>query len=441
LADIPVPDVTTENGRRLLIAHIDGDGFPSRAAQPGTPFAAEVIEREILDRYRLPHTISVIEGEINRDSAAAESADELEAIARRILSRPLVRPASHTYSHPFRWGDLSEGQVQPEGYNLPLPGYVFDYQRELRGSLDYVSQHLLDGRDRAEVLQLSGDCRPNEEALAVIAAAGAIAVNGGDNEVYPDFPSLTQLSGMARPVGEQLQVYAPLANENVYTDGFQPPWDGYRAVLHTMRFTESPRRLKPINIYYHFYSGTQPAALAALQEVYDWAMTQETRPTHLAEYAGAVVDFRGLGLARAADGSWRISAAGALRTLRLPPGQRVDLSASRGIAGYRCGEDGCRLHLDGRPRASLQLSEGKPRASRPALRQSNGGLHYWQPVAGGARFRLQAYQPLLAEFHTAGKRCVIERGGQQLQPKRQRGGLAWFEFASGDSGDAALLCQ
>lgn len=31
LPPMPVPDATTENGRRLFFAHIDGDGFASRA--------------------------------------------------------------------------------------------------------------------------------------------------------------------------------------------------------------------------------------------------------------------------------------------------------------------------------------------------------------------------------------------------------------------------
>src|SRR5690606_17748901 len=35
LPDMPIPDTTTDSGRRLLTAHIDGDGFPSRAEQRG----------------------------------------------------------------------------------------------------------------------------------------------------------------------------------------------------------------------------------------------------------------------------------------------------------------------------------------------------------------------------------------------------------------------
>ncbi|MGC5098444.1 hypothetical protein ACPXA0_25940, partial [Escherichia coli] len=65
LPAIPVPDVTTEGGRRIQTSHLDGDGFPSKAEYPGSPFAVEVLQREIWDRYRFPVTVSVVEGELS----------------------------------------------------------------------------------------------------------------------------------------------------------------------------------------------------------------------------------------------------------------------------------------------------------------------------------------------------------------------------------------
>ena len=51
---IPAPDFTTENGRRLLFIHIDGDSFASKAEMPGKHFSGQVIMREFLDRYPFP---------------------------------------------------------------------------------------------------------------------------------------------------------------------------------------------------------------------------------------------------------------------------------------------------------------------------------------------------------------------------------------------------
>ncbi|WP_300521610.1 endo alpha-1,4 polygalactosaminidase [Alcanivorax sp.] len=66
LPAMPIPDVTTENGRRLFFAHMDGDGFPSLAEVKGYQGQtdARVLLEEVLKRFEVPTTISVIEGEV-----------------------------------------------------------------------------------------------------------------------------------------------------------------------------------------------------------------------------------------------------------------------------------------------------------------------------------------------------------------------------------------
>lgn len=95
LPDMPVPDVTTENGRRLLLAHIDGDGFASRAETHAAPYSGEVLLKEILERYRVPHTVSIIQGETSARGLYAAQSGALEAIARRIFALDNVEIASH----------------------------------------------------------------------------------------------------------------------------------------------------------------------------------------------------------------------------------------------------------------------------------------------------------------------------------------------------------
>ena len=87
LPAMPVPDVTTENGRRLMLVHIDGDGFPSRAELPGAPFAGEVLLKQVLEKYRVPHTVSVIEGEVAPNGLYPQDSPQLEKIARARSSR------------------------------------------------------------------------------------------------------------------------------------------------------------------------------------------------------------------------------------------------------------------------------------------------------------------------------------------------------------------
>lgn len=103
LPAMPVPDTTTENGRRLMTVHVDGDGFASRTEFPPSEFAGQALLREIWARYKVPTTVSIIEGEVSAEGMYPKLAPQLEPIARTIFAEPYVEVASHTFSHPFNW--------------------------------------------------------------------------------------------------------------------------------------------------------------------------------------------------------------------------------------------------------------------------------------------------------------------------------------------------
>ncbi len=50
LQTMPSPSVTTENGRRLFMTHVDGDGFASRAEFPGADYSGEALYQQIFTR-------------------------------------------------------------------------------------------------------------------------------------------------------------------------------------------------------------------------------------------------------------------------------------------------------------------------------------------------------------------------------------------------------
>ena len=85
-------------------------------------------------------------------------------------------------------------------------------------------------------------------------------------------------------LGEHFQAYAPIMNENVFTNLWTGPFYGFERVIETFRFTGSPRRIKPIDIYYHTYSATKRASLNALHKVYSWALAQPIRPVFPSEF-------------------------------------------------------------------------------------------------------------------------------------------------------------
>lgn len=410
----PVPDVTTLSGRRLLLVHIDGDGFPSRAERPGAPFASEVLEREILRRYRIPHTVSVVQGEIAGNGLFAQLSPALEDIARRIFALPHVEIASHSYSHPFRWRQLAAaapGQYV-EGASLALPGYTFDLATEIDGSARYIDERLAPPGKRTRVFLWTGDCVPPPEAVARTEAAGLLNMNGGDTLMTRDHPTLTRVAGLGILRGAALQVFAPNQNENLYTNEWRGPYWGYQRVIETFELTETPRRLKPVNIYYHTYSATKEASLAALHRVYGWALAQPLVHVFASDYIRAVQDFHRLVLARdwrRAQPAWRVRGAHALRTLRLPSEVAVDLLASEGVAGVAPGPGARYLHL-GAAQAEVVLGTG---ARVPYVRFASGFIEQWQRSTTGARFVLVSYGD--AEFTLAGARgCRVAVDGTPI---------------------------
>lgn len=418
----PVADTTSEGGRRMLLAHIDGDGFASRAEMPGSPWAAEVLLREVLERYPFPHTMSVIEAEVGPKGIYPQFSPALEDIARRIFALPQVEIASHSYSHPFFWRALSPGAKPARRYenkdlNLSIPGYRFDLEREIVGSTRYIDTRLAPPGKRTQVFLWTGDTSPGTDALAAVERAGLLAMNGGDNVMTRSNPSLLAAAGLGLLREGQLQVFAPMQNENVYTNEWTGPFYGYQRVIETFELTGSPRRLKPINIYYHTYAASKPASLAALRKVYAWALAQATTPVTASDYIRKVRDFHGLAIARdwrVAEPRWRIRSDGHLLSLRLPSGSAIAWSASPNIAGAAPGPQSTFVHLAS-AQAELQLAAQAGAARNPYVLEANGRLSRLTRAPGRLDFVLTSYVPPSFRLaHAEG--CRVQIDGREVRP-------------------------
>ncbi|GIL05889.1 MAG: hypothetical protein BroJett031_24090 [Betaproteobacteria bacterium] len=437
--DFPVPDVTTEAGRRLLLVHIDGDGFPSRAEVPGSPFAPELLLREVLARYRIPHTVSVIQGEIAGSGMFRELTPALEDIARRIFALPHVEIASHSYSHPFYWRALAKAQrgagYEGRALNLVLPGYTFDLQAEIPGSAAYIDARLAPPGKRTRVFLWTGDTVPTAEAVETADRAGLLNMNGGDTLITRSAPSLTQVAGLGLRRGTGFQVFAPNQNENVYTNNWTGPYYGYRRAIETFELTETPRRLKPINVYYHAYSASKQASLAALHHVYGWALAQPVVPVYASDYIRKVLDFESLAIARdlrAAQPTWRVRGAGELRTLRLPADASVALAASRNVAGVRPGPGGRYVHLTAADATVVLAAEATPPVH---VFDAGGWIGDFHRDASGIRFALSSYyRPEFTLAHAQG--CRVRVNERDLRPAAAAAGLLHYELARHDAAQA-----
>ena len=425
LQPMPVPDVTTENGRRLLMSHVDGDGFPSRAEMPGSPFAAEVLLKEIFERYRIPQTMSVIEAETAPDGLYPQKSAQLEDIARRMFKLPHVEIASHSYSHPFLWDQsVKHGLFLEEtqnDYHLDLPNYTFNLEREIVGSVDYIRKRLAPAGKPVNIILWTGDTSPNAEALAIASRAGLLNMNGGDTFISSNYPSLTAVRSHGIHKGGYLQVFAPITNENIYTSLWQGPFYGFERAIETFEMTDKPRRIKAVDIYYHTYSASKRAGLNALHKVYGWALARPMHPVFTSEYIRKVQDFYSYTMARDGQG-WRVRGTGELRTLRLPASWAPPaLADSQNLAGYHAGVEGTYVHLSG-ANAWLKVQDtgGAPAKPRAYLHEANARVLDWKSSADGTttEFTLKGHVPLQWSLATPSSTCQVRANGRVISSAR-----------------------
>ncbi|MBL8376827.1 MAG: hypothetical protein JNM79_03080, partial [Burkholderiales bacterium] len=211
------------------------------------------------------------------------------------------------------------------------------------------------------------------------------------------------------------QVFAPNQNENVYTNDWTGPFYGYERVIETFELTETPLRVKPINIYYHTYAASKPASLNALRKVYDWAMKQPTTPVHASEYIRKVHDFEGAVVARELDdGALIVRSGGALRTLRVAPDALPpDLAASSGVAGVASGPGGRYLTLAGAQARIVAARAGA--ATPPGVAEANGRIDALARLGGNLEFTLTSHVAPTFRLHDAAS-CSVTINGRTARP-------------------------
>lgn len=418
---VAAPDVTTENGLRLLLTHIDADGFESRVERPGTPLAATELRERILQRYRLPTTFSVITSTLGDRGVATEEVALWQEEARRTLALPWVEAGSHTFSHPFYWQDTPVAREDYSEKYLPVPGYSFSLDAEIAGSIRFMEENLLPPGKHVQLLQWSGDCMPGADALAAAYAAGVDNINGGNTLITESDRSLTSVAPLGVARGGYYQIFAPNQNENVYTNLWTGPFYGYRRVIETFRLTDIPRRLKPINIYYHIYSVTKEASRQALEDVYGWALDQRPHAIYTSSYVDKVQDFNRTVMARQGDG-WLIRNSGELRQLRIPRAAGYpDLAQSRNVLGWSDHGDSRYVHLGPGGEAVLVLSAVAPRL--PYLQSMGAEILTWERHDRGIRLEVEAHLPTVATF-VAPKQCRLTGvPGQPIFSTTNKGSL------------------
>ncbi len=425
--NIPAPDVTTESGMRILTVHIDGDGFTGNSfVEPGK-IDGEVLRDKILKKYKLPTTASVIVAEVDPKGLYPKKAPFYQKVAKSIFSLPYVEAASHTYSHPFDWykfylltlGKKVSAKNLLYGIYLKVPGYHPSLKKEIFWSVKFISDRLCPPHKKAEVFLWSGDCLPPKPAIKMTYQIPVYNVNGGDTDISDTAPFLSHVSPMGINRRDYFQVYAPFQNEEVYTNNWKLK-SGYVRVISGFKLTEKPRRLKPISLYYHYYSAYYPASLEALKTVYNWATSQETIPLFLSEYAQKVMEFRGSALATFNTGEEGIvfCSAGKLNTLRLNrEGELPSINRSSGVTGYRKINNSLYVSLNTNSRCRVIVFKKNPE-NRFYLIKANGHVNL-KRNGGEIEVKINSHVPVKAEFHVD-KACTLKPVGK-TELKLERG--------------------
>lgn len=375
LEGVPRPDPTTLNGRRVYFSHVDGDGFFNISEVPGRKFSGQVYIEEFLDKHpESPFTMSLIAAYYDMD---VYKDPRSIGLSRAAMDRPNVEPASHGYTHPLVW---RTGEAA-----LKVPGYKTDDIQETVGSVKIINERILPPGKSAGLFLWTGDCLPGTAAVRAVEAAGLLNMNGGGGRIDDEHPSVAYLAPLSRVVGGARQLYAPASNENEFTDLWNGPYYGYRDAITTFERSGAPRRLKPVNVYVHFYSAEKYAAFKALGQVYDWAYRQPLIPVFAGSYVRSVRDFFAMRVTRLGPRRFRLEGGASLRTVRFDDeAGEPDLTVSSGVIGFRRELGSLYVHLDGSQRREVALSARPPR--RPYLEQANFEVVDWEPRDEGVRF-------------------------------------------------------
>jgi hypothetical protein len=375
LEDCVVPDPTTEGGRRILLVHCDGDGFMEMVRFDKKKLAGEVLYQDILKKYAIPQSISIIQGEVDANKGLyPKLSKRMQATAKQMYALPWIEPASHTLSHPFIWYEVikkkNRAPKQGEKYHLPIKDYYFSLDEEIKGSIDFELSFAPANKQAKRVLFWSGDCQPPARVLEYIERNDILAMNGGDTTIMDGKPWLMNIAAFGIERKGFWQIYTGEQNENVFTNDWSGPFWGYRRAIETFKKTESPRRLKPINIYYHIYSASRLASINALRDVYEWAIAQKTSKLYASEYIKRVQDFYAMAIEKESENSYLIYNKGELKTVRFDKELYVDMEHSVGVAGFNHINGATYVILDSNHFHRIQLTNKNP--NQPYLKDTNG---------------------------------------------------------------------
>jgi hypothetical protein len=164
--------------------------------------------------------------------------------------------------------------------------------------------------------------------------------------------------------------------------------------------TGAPRRLKPINLDYHMYSGERLSSLNAVLANITFARGLPLAPVEASRFSRIVDGFVTAEIEREGAQAWRVRRRGALQTFRFDdPALGVDFERSRGVVGQRHELGSVYVALDERDEAplialkSVTAGSGEPAEPLPYLVEARWRVFDVAPTATQVGFVSQGFGP------------------------------------------------
>lgn len=370
----PVPDVATQNGRRLIVPQVSSEGFTSVTSLPGMPIAAEAMTDRLLSRYSLPFTVAVCEGDVRASNPGLDARDALryETAARALFALPQVHAASASHTRPQDWAACQE------------------MEREIAGSMAYIHRQLLPAGRHVELMLWPEGAHPSPAAVAFSHLMGVENVEPVFHTAFPGRTPAPVPNVWQR--GDHLQTLAPCLRRSGPLNA--------TAFIAQAEAQKNTRWMTPLHVALNFNDAASETALWETGRVLDWCAAQPLHAMSSADHARLVRDAAQTRIFEQGAGHWILVNAGHARTLRLPATAGIpDLDRSIGIAGYTVRGADLYIHTLGRRRTELFLSPtGSPAHLR--LAGSSGSVRYLE--AGSQRALLQVTDLRPVEIAFAG---------------------------------------
>ena len=233
-----------------------------------------------------------------------------------------------------------------------------------------------------------------------------------------EYPSISNLAPLTS-AGPDPLINRPMSDETAYPSSVAGE-NGFSALRETVDNTNVPRRLTPLDLNDHAFSGAYSAEFRSVEDRVAAASLMAVTPVSANRYAAIVDGFLSAQIDRLGGARWRIRNRGALQTVRFDDvdGREVDFASSLGVIGSR--RDGPTLYValdEAIEPAVVALAPSAPAGPDAlALVESRWLLRNVVRDGCNLRFEAQGYGEGSFTWSGAsdGRTIVVERAGQEV---------------------------